>query len=127
MQIIINQAQIEEAINQYMLKKINLNAGSAFEIEIAATRGAGGFTATINIVEDAPKAVIAEPVKRTVIAKPQNVATEKQKELPLEEAVPEVSASPEVVADAAQPPEEAAKPAPVKRQLFGSLTKPVNS
>lgn len=124
MQIIINQAQIEEAINQYMLKKINLNSGSAFEIEIAATRGAGGFTATINIVEDAPKAVIAEPVKRTVIAKPQNVSTEKQKELPLENT-PEVSA--EVVEDAAQPPEEAAEPAPVKRQLFGSLTKPVNS
>lgn len=110
-----------------MLKKINLNPGSAFEIELAATRGAGGFTANINIVEDAPKAaVVPEPVKRAVVAKPQSVVTEKQKELPLE-ATPEVP--PKVVeeADAAQPPEGAAEPTPVKRQLFGSLTKPVNS
>ena len=54
MQITINQQEIEEAIRKHILSQISLRENMKVEIDMTATRGPSGFTATINIVpEDA--------------------------------------------------------------------------
>lgn len=52
MQVIINQTQIEKAIMDFMHKRINLQAGTKLIIEMKATRGAEGFSAVVDIVDN---------------------------------------------------------------------------
>jgi hypothetical protein len=55
MQITLIQTEIEEAIRNYVNNQVNLKPGMRIDIELAATRGADGFKATIDIVrEDSP-------------------------------------------------------------------------
>jgi hypothetical protein len=61
MQITINQAEIEEAIRDFVTKKLTVNAGQRIDIDLKATRGDEGYTAIIDIVD-------AEPVTSTGIA-----------------------------------------------------------
>lgn len=49
MKIMIVQAEIETAIRDYILSQINIREGMSVTIELAATRGASGFTAEIDI------------------------------------------------------------------------------
>lgn len=49
MQITIVQAEIEAAIRAYILSQINVREGMGIAIELAATRGADGFKAIIDI------------------------------------------------------------------------------
>ena len=52
MRISINQPEIEQAIREYMSRQISLSHGKTFKIDMMATRGANGFTADIEIVDD---------------------------------------------------------------------------
>lgn len=52
MQITINQTQIEKAILDFMHKRINIKEGTEIRIEMKATRGAEGFSANIEIIDD---------------------------------------------------------------------------
>ena len=52
MQITINQTQIEKAILDIMHKRINIKEGTEVRIEMKATRGAEGFSANIEIIDD---------------------------------------------------------------------------
>lgn len=49
MQITIVQSEIETAIRNYIRSLISVNDGCDIKMELAATRGPTGFTATINI------------------------------------------------------------------------------
>lgn len=50
MLITLEQAEIEQAITDYIHGQLNVKDGMQIEIALSATRGAAGFTATINIV-----------------------------------------------------------------------------
>lgn len=57
MQIVINQAEIETAIRSHIQSKLSDKYGASIDIDLAATRGPKGFTATITVTDDvnAPK------------------------------------------------------------------------
>ena len=60
MQITLNQAEIEQAIKNYVNDQVNIREGHDITIDLKAGRGPEGFTATIDIV--APGAAkAAEP------------------------------------------------------------------
>ena len=71
MQVIINQTQIEKAIMDFMHKRINLQAGTKLIIEMKATRGAEGFSAVVDIVdnEEEHQAEVAQEANRVRAAK----------------------------------------------------------
>ena len=71
MQVIINQTQIEKAIMDFMHKRINLQAGTKLIIEMKATRGAEGFSAVVDIVdnEEEHQAEVAQEANRVKAAK----------------------------------------------------------
>lgn len=52
MQISINQTEIEQAIFDYIKKHINIVEGTQVNIEMKATRGAEGFSAVIDIMDN---------------------------------------------------------------------------
>lgn len=49
MKIIIHQAEIEQAITDYINSQVNVRPGQKIAIDLAATRGSAGFTAEISI------------------------------------------------------------------------------
>jgi hypothetical protein len=49
MQIIMNQAEIEAAITNYVTKKIQVSEDQEIKVELQATRGVNGYTATLDI------------------------------------------------------------------------------
>lgn len=51
MQITINQAQIEQAIREYVNRKVRIDDSQRLEIDLKATRGEDGYTAVIEIVD----------------------------------------------------------------------------
>ena len=71
MQVIINQTQIEKAIMDFMHKRINLQAGTKLIIEMKAIRGAEGFSAVVDIVdnEEEHQAEVAQEASRIKAAK----------------------------------------------------------
>ena len=73
MQITLNQAEIEQAIKNYVNDQVNIREGHDITIDLKAGRGPEGFTATIDIV--APGATKAtEPTaasKSTLTPKPR--------------------------------------------------------
>lgn len=68
MQIILVQAEVEQAIKDYIANRVTLAKGTEIAIDLKAGRGPEGFTASIDIVPaDAKSATTAAaPVKRTV-------------------------------------------------------------
>lgn len=65
MQIILVQQEVEQALRDYVASRLTLVEGTQFEIDLAATRGANGITATINLVS--PGAAAA-PAAKTAVA-----------------------------------------------------------
>lgn len=149
MQIIIEQAEIETAIRNHINSLISLKEGSRIDVDLAATRGKGGFTATIDIVpesaepskkaevvsEDEPEAAEPEPVKKAlpkgkvVFSKPTPAQAPVEEEQATEtepEETPKEQAEEPASVDATSSEEEET-PAPATRSLFGALKKPVNS
>ena len=51
MQITIVQAEIEQAITDFIHRQINVREGMLIQIDLKATRGDAGFQAVIDIVD----------------------------------------------------------------------------
>ena len=144
MQITLVQAEIEQALTEYIHRQINVREGMHIEIDLAATRGQQGFTAMIDIVpDDAPPLAVSTPTPRPamrnitrtkeasasvlgVSAAPVAVEVPVQQELPIEvPAVEEAKAeTPAVEDDAAV--DAVMQTTGNRPSLFGGLKKPVN-
>ena len=146
MQIILVQAEVEQAIKDYIANRVTLAEGTEIAIDLKAGRGPEGFTASIDIVPATAKTIPAGQVKRAVAPKAVE-ATEKATET---SAATQASVESETVVQEADSPQETASsestdganaenstaetasgdteeaaPAPV-RSLFAGLKKPVN-
>lgn len=84
MQITLIQAEIEAAITNFVTSQVNVKPEMRIDVDLTATRGANGFTATIDIVhkstprKDGQKAipvtvVVEEPTKEVVVVKVEEV------------------------------------------------------
>lgn len=152
MQINLNEADIIEAIEAHVRSKVNFDEGVEVVIDLKATRGPEGFTATIDLGSPAPKTEKAvrtprkaaepkapEPEAAPVVAEAAPAA-ETAQEAADEPAATEAPSAPaqaeaaEEVTDAAQPEQSSEADAvtatdevPEKpRSLFGNLQKPKN-
>lgn len=113
MQVIIVQAEIETAIRNHILSLVSVNPGMRVDVDIAATRGKDGFSATIDIVPEA-----SEPTKKASDAEQESQPEVAEKKTPGPKPKAKVvfgkKADPEpvqeVVEEIADPKEE---PAPV--------------
>ena len=129
MQITLIQAEIEAAITNFVTSQVNVKPEMRIDVDLTATRGANGFTATIDIVhkstprKDGQKAipvtvVVEEPTKETVVLK----AVEEVVEVVREDApTPPVALETPVQVNPLAP---AATERP--RSLFAGLQKPTN-
>jgi hypothetical protein len=98
-QIMIVQDEIEEAIRDFVKKKLTVNSGQKITVDLRATRGDEGYTAMIDIVDETAPVQEPAPQASAPAAKPAP-KTERPKavtkaELP--KAAP-AKAEPEVVA-----------------------------
>lgn len=77
MQIILVQAEVEQAIKDYIANRVTLAKGTEIAIDLKAGRGPEGFTASIDIVPaDAKSATTAAaPVKRAVVKAQETTMT----------------------------------------------------
>ena len=146
MQIILVQQEVEQALRDYVASRLTLVEGTCFEIDLAATRGVNGITATINLVQPgqaqaATQAAVAAPAasrKSTpeAPAKAQETAVTAQPD----PNVPETPADPNQGQEAGQvttetpaadpnqaDPNVAGTEVPQTKSLFGGLTRPKNS
>ena len=131
-QVTITQTEIETAILEYMNKRISISADSEVSVDIKSTRGADGFTAIIDIIDN--------PADHADLLEREKQRRAKVKEEELAEAgrfLKEVkeSAKKEVVAESSpsddvEPSEEEAVdqeesiPKPKKpASIFGNVTK----
>lgn len=60
MQITITEAEIKSAIDMFARSKINLGDGQSFKIDLKATRGAEGYTAELEILDNAEETPVTE-------------------------------------------------------------------
>jgi hypothetical protein len=147
MKITLIQEEIEEAITDYVLARTQIKDGMELSIDLSATRGTSGFTASIDIVPKAEptplniaRRATAAKKAATAQAAPTPVATTVAKAAapapePTPEPTPEpaqeveqeveVAPAPEAVEDVADATQVEPAPAP-KTSLFGNLNKPVN-
>lgn len=126
MQITINQNEIEQAITDYLVARVTIAEGTAISIDLAATRGADGFKATIDLSDVVPTVQIPSgPIKRGDLGSTSDTPVELVKATPVivDEPVAE-QAEPEVEVTTQE--EVPATPSPVK-SLFQNLPKPKNS
>ena len=139
MQVTITQTEIESAILEYMNKRISISADSEVSVDIKSTRGADGFTAIIDIIDNlVDHAELLEREKqRRAKAKEEelaeagrflkdvkesaNTATTKAKEETVAESTPSDDAEPakEETVDTEESIPKPKKPA----SIFGNVTK----
>lgn len=55
MQITLTQAEIEQAIRNFITEQVNIREGHTLSIDLRAGRGPEGYTATIDILGPAPE------------------------------------------------------------------------
>lgn len=151
MQITLVQAEIEQAITDYVQKVMTVADGMQISIDLKATRGAEGMQAFIDIVPKGtvvatPAPVTAKSVAKDVVAKAKETAVEPVKATaapkatpapaPAPEADPEPQDTPaevdpepeqETVTDEPTATAEEAAPAAPRKSLFAGLGKPVNA
>lgn len=86
MQISLNQAEIEQAIDDFINKQISINDTQEVTIDLKATRGPEGFQAFIEVVDKSQNKRSTDKDKDSVASKQkQEVADPKAKE---EDAAP---------------------------------------
>lgn len=154
-QVTLVQVEIEEALRNFISTQMTLKEGTAIEIDLAATRGADGIKATINLIPPsntqatpatAPTVAAKETVKETKAPKatPAPVEEVKPKEAveegqaastdgaPVESGNAESATDSTYAANEEKPADsvtvvttDEAAPA-VKPSLFAGLRKPVN-
>jgi hypothetical protein len=151
MQIIITEVEIAIAITNYIKEQIKEREGTQIDVNLFATRGDTGFTATINIITANSKAeafkLTAQPTSNAGVV--ANAVEPKEEKKTEPAALPEISTSsasevqtPKLFShlqnkptaptvDAEEPKQkeaEAEKPQTAPpRSLFASLKKPVNT
>lgn len=91
MQITIVQAEIEQAITDFIHRQINVRDGMLIQIDLKATRGDHGFQAVIDIVD---------PNSATVASAPKQEKAEPE-QAPIPEPAPTVVVTPATPAVAA--------------------------
>lgn len=123
MQIVLTQAEIEQAISNFIVEQVNIREGYTLNIELRAGRGPEGHTATIDIVEDTAVAPTSTGIREQVRAA-RAPATE-PKEAP-EEPKQEAVAVTEEPAEASEPASEEAEASSAK-SLFRNLQRPRNN
>lgn len=120
MKIILVQAEINQALTDYVTSQIRIQEGMRVTVDLAATRGEEGYTATVSIVSDGTK------------------KTKQTESVYVPEPIPEPVKQPEPVIDAVlEPTPEPKKEEPVEvpeqpkpvgtRSLFANLTRPNNN
>lgn len=153
MQIILVQTEVVQALRDYVASRLTLAEGTEITVDLSATRGANGVTATIDLVEPgqkaAPQQVLAPATKATpAVAKPETAtkAPEAQQATQVaqqaEQAQEQATGTAEMAsdtastetatatgdqakADEAKPAEGETAAAPTK-SLFGNLPRPKN-
>jgi hypothetical protein len=129
MKIQIVQAEIEQAIVDYISSQIVIKDGMNISVEFTATRGNEGIKADIDISNKAAVVTPTAVPQKAPVAAP--VVAEVQTPEPVEEVAAEVDSEPETTEHVeAEPVEVVVEPeveAPKPRSLFKGLTKPVNA
>jgi hypothetical protein len=69
MQIIINEAEIKLAIRNHILAQISVNNEREIKVDLKATRGDAGYTATIDIVDPTEETVQEAPTPEVEVKK----------------------------------------------------------
>ena len=101
MQITLNQAEIEQAIKNYVNDQVNIREGHDITIDLKAGRGPEGFTATIDIV--APGAAkAAEPTAASKPATTPKPRTERAVTQPADTQGQPIPDTPETAQEAAE-------------------------
>ena len=120
MQIILVQAEIEQALKDFITERITLTNGSTIQIELSATRGADGYKATIDIL---PADTITTPAAKPAVSKPAAPVTTASvaEEVPVSEPVEEVAEA--APAETTLPSETAEAP----KSLFAGISRPKNN
>ena len=144
MQITLIQAEIEQALKNYINDIMSVKEGMEIEIQLKATRGEEGTTAIIDIIPSKPKTAVrgsrvsgeaAGKSVSAVKAEPEPVkAVEPEPEVAVK-AEPEVAVAEEAEAEPAEAAVEAeaepVEPAPAeaapRQSLFSGLQRPKNS
>lgn len=99
MQIILVQTEVEQALRNYVASRLTLAEGTTFSIDLAATRGVNGITATIDLVEPGQStAAPAGSIPRAQSTKPAAAPAVETAKKPASE----VQADPATQASAAQ-------------------------
>jgi hypothetical protein len=113
-QIIIVQAEIETAIRNHILSQINVREGMEISVDLAATRGAEGFKATIDIVPcKNPTSINPVQVPAPVVSTPTQPVAQPQVKQDTVMAFPvRAQAEPQVQAEPVQEVAEAKAEAP---------------
>lgn len=140
MQVTITQTEIENAILEYMNKRISISADSEVSVDIKSTRGADGFTAIIDIIDN-PEAhaelIEREKQRRTKVKEEElaeagrflkdvkesaSNATTKAKEEVVADSTPSDDVEPSKEEETVDT--EESKPKPKKpTSIFGNVTK----
>lgn len=126
MRIIITQAEIEESIAEKVLSQMSINENCELKINLAATRGEEGYTATIDVVEKAEAEPVRMPGRRRKSAEATTTAAAPT---PVEDTKQVEEAAPETTQEADSTEETQDEPAPTTgraNSIFGGLRKPVN-
>lgn len=80
MQIIMNQVEIETAITDFVSRQINISTDQEITIDLQATRGANGYTATLGIMPRAEAQASEErDERRTALVKEATAISLEQK------------------------------------------------
>jgi hypothetical protein len=146
MQIIIGQAEIEQAITQHVLSMVAIHPGQSIDIELKATRGESGYQAFISIgeksnqpspvVKTVPLVQSAQQTPRTPAEIRQVMAAEAAAEeaaaaaeevaIPDNEGEPTIQTANEVAEEEAQNPQQEAteQPVAVSRPRLARVTQP---
>lgn len=140
MQIILVQTEVVQALRDYVASRLTLAEGTEITVDLSATRGANGVTATIDLVEPGQKAAPA-PVQQVIkvpAAKPEtaNKAPEAQQAAETQERATglaadasEGTASGDTATQQADPATETkveGETAAPTKSLFGNLARPKN-
>lgn len=148
MQIILVQTEVEQALRNYVASRLTLAEGTTFSIDLAATRGVNGITATIDLVEPGQSTAIptgsisratsTKPAAAVAVPPTMKLASEVQPDLATQAsdaqekaAMDQETASvqqdqAEQVAGAAEANAEEV-PAEKPKSLFGGLSRPKNA
>ena len=128
MQIILVQAEIEEALKDYITQRITLTNGSTIQIDLSATRGADGYKATIDILPaDGHVTAPATPAAATKVAQVKAAPVAAAPVTEAQDPVAEVPVT-EPVEEEPKPVEEMqAEPAEAPKSLFAGISRPKNN